>query len=162
MANLESKKAVAEEIKEKVDKAVSIVLLDYNGIDAEKETALRKHLTENNIDYKVYKNTTIRFAVDGTKFDEVKKDLEGPTAVAFSYDDPTAAARSLYDIVKDCDALELKSGVVEGTYYDKEGIKKIACIPSKEVLLSKLLGSMKSPISSFARVIKQIAEKQEA
>lgn len=161
MANLEAKKAVAEEIKEKVDKAVSIVLLKYNGIDAEKETELRKHLTKSNVDYKVYKNTTIRFAVEGTKFEEIKKDLEGPTALAFSYDDPTAAARSLYDIVKDTEALELKAGVVEGIYYDKDGIKEIAQIPSKEVLLSKLLGSMKSPISSFARVIKQIAEKGE-
>ena len=161
MANLESKKAVAEEIKGKVDKAVSMVLLKYNGIDAEKETELRKHLTQNNVDYKVYKNTTIRFAVDGTKFDEIKKDLEGPTAVAFSYDDPTAAARNLYDIIKTTDALELKAGIVEGVYYDKNGILEIAQIPSKEVLLSKLLGSMKSPISSFARVIKQIAEKGE-
>ena len=161
MANLDAKKAVAEEIKEKVEKAVSIVLLKYNGIDAEKETELRKHLTKNNVDYKVYKNTTIRFAVEGTKFEEIKKDLEGPTALAFSYDDPTAAARSLYDVVKDVEALELKAGVVEGIYYDKDGIKEIAQIPSKEVLLSKLLGSMKSPISSFARVIKQVAEKGE-
>lgn len=161
MANLESKKKVAEEIKEKVEKAASIVLLKYNGIDAEKETELRKHLTENNVDYKVYKNTTIRFAVDGTKFDEIKKDLQGPTAVAFSYDDPTAAARNLYDVVSKNDALELKSGVVEGVYYDKAGILEVAKIPSREVLLSKLLGSMKSPISSFARVIKQIAEKAE-
>lgn len=161
MASLENKKAVAEEIKEKVDKAVSMVLLKYNGIDAEKETQLRKHLTENNVDYKVYKNTTIRFAVDGTKFDEIKKDLEGPTAVAFSYDDPTAAARNLYDIVKDCEALELKAGVVEGVYYDKQGILEVAKIPSRETLLSKLLGSMQSPIASFARVIKQVAEKAE-
>ncbi|MCQ2910547.1 MAG: 50S ribosomal protein L10, partial [Clostridia bacterium] len=144
MASLENKKAVAEEIKEKVDKAVSMVLLKYNGIDAEKETQLRKHLTENNVDYKVYKNTTIRFAVDGTKFDEIKKDLEGPTAVAFSYDDPTSAARNLYDIVKDCEALELKAGVVEGVYYDKQGILEVAKIPSRETLLSKLLGSMQS------------------
>jgi len=161
MTNLECKKKVSEEIREKVEKAVSVVLLKYNGIDAEKETELRKHLTQNNVDYKVYKNTTIGFAVEGTKFEAIKKDLVGPTAVAFSYDDPTAAARSIYDIAKKYDSLELKSGIVEGVYYDKDGILEVAKIPSKEELLSKLLGSMKSPISSFARVIKQIAEKGE-
>ncbi len=161
MANVDIKKAVAEEIKGKVDKAVSMVLLKYNGVDAEKETELRKHLLENNVDYKVYKNSTIRFAVAGTKFESLTDELVGPTAVAFSYEDPTAAARSIYDIVKKYNELELKAGVVEGVHYDKDGILEIAQIPSKEELLSKLLGSMQSPIASFARVIKEVAAKAE-
>ena len=85
--------------------------------------------------------------------------LEGPTAIAICKEDATAPARILANFAKTADALELKCGVVEGTYYDVDGIKTIATIPSREELLSKLLGSMQSPITNFARVIKQIAEK---
>ena len=88
-------------------------------------------------------------------------DLEGPTAIAVSTTDATAPARVLAEFAKGADALEIKSGVIEGTYYDKKGMQEIATIPSREVLLSRLLGSMQSPITNFARVIKQIAEKQE-
>ena len=87
--------------------------------------------------------------------------LEGPNAIAISKDDATAPARILANFAKTADALELKCGVVEGTYYDANGIQTIATIPSREELLSKFLGSIQSPITNFARVIKQIAEKNE-
>ncbi len=86
--------------------------------------------------------------------------LEGPTALAVSKEDATAPARVLAEFAKKADKLELKAGVVEGTYYDQKGIQVIATIPSREVLLGRLLGSMQSPIANFARVIKQIAEKE--
>ena len=112
--------------------------------------------------YKVYKNTMINFAIEGTEFEGLKPTLEGPTGLAICKDDATAAARILADFAKDASALELKGGVVEGVFYDAAGINEIAKIPSRTELLSKFLGSIQSPITNFARVIKQIAEQKEA
>ena len=97
----------------------------------------------------------IRFAAKGTEFEALEPNLEGPTALAVSKEDATAPARVLAEFAKKADKLELKGGVVEGTYYDAAGIGVIASIPSRDVLL----GSMQSPITNFARVLNQIAEK---
>lgn len=159
MAKVEQKKLVVEEIKQKLEKASSVVIVNARGLTVEQDTALRKQLREAGVDYKVYKNTMVRFAIKDTQFEGLEQYLEGPSAFAFSYEDATAAARILSKAAKDLKVLEFKAGVVEGVTYDAEGMKAIAEIPSRDVLLSKLLGSFKSPISSFARVIKQIAEK---
>ena len=103
----------------------------------------------------------IKFAIKVTEFAYLAQHLEGPTSIAVCKDDATAAARVLAKFAKTAEALEIKGGVVDGVYYDQAGIAQIASIPSREVLLSKLLGSMQSPITNFARVIKQIAEKDE-
>ena len=161
MAKVELKQPVVEETKELLDGAASAVLVEYRGITVEDDTKLRKEFREAGITYKVYKNTMIRFAVQGTEFEPLTADLEGPTAIAVSKDDATAPARIVAKYAKTIKPFELKSGVVEGTYYDKDGIQVIATIPSREELLSKLLGSIQSPIANFARVIKQIAEAQE-
>ena len=161
MAKVEIKKPIVDEISELLKDAKSAVLVDNRGLTVEQDTALRKQLREAGVVYKVYKNTMINFAVKGTEFEELSKHLEGPTAIAVSNEDATAPARVLYNFAKDAEALELKAGVVEGTYYDADGIKLIATIPSREELLSKFLGSIQSPITNFARVIKQIAEKEE-
>ena len=161
MAKVEIKKPIVEEISELLKEAKSAVLVDYRGLTVEQDTNLRRQLREAGVVYKVYKNTMINFAVQGTEYEELSKHLEGPTAIAVSNEDATAPARILYDFATTAEALELKAGVVEGTYYDAEGIKVIATIPSREVLLSKFLGSIQSPITNFARVIKQIAEKEE-
>ena len=161
MAKVELKKPIVDEISELLKDAKSAVLVDYRGLTVEQDTALRKQLREAGVVYKVYKNTMINFAVKGTEFEELSKHLEGPTAIAVSNEDATAPARVLYNFAKDAEALELKAGVVEGTYYDADGIKLIATIPSREELLSKFLGSIQSPITNFARVIKQIDEKEE-
>ncbi|MDO4941804.1 MAG: 50S ribosomal protein L10 [Lachnospiraceae bacterium] len=161
MAKVELKQPVVEEIKELLNGAASAVLVEYRGITVEEDTNLRKEFREAGITYKVYKNTMIRFAVQGTEFEPLTADLEGPTAIAVSKDDATAPARIAAKYAKQVKPFELKSGVIEGTYYDKDGIQVIATIPSREELLSKLLGSIQSPIANFARVIKQIAEAQE-
>lgn len=162
MAKVEIKKPIVDEISELLKDAKSAVLVDYRGLTVEQDTALRKQLREAGVVYKVYKNTMINFAVKGTEFEELSKHLEGPTAIAVSNEDATAPARVLYNFAKDAEALELKAGVVEGTYYDADGIKLIATIPSREELLSKLLGSIQSPIANFARVVDQIAKAKEA
>jgi large subunit ribosomal protein L10 len=162
MAKVEVKQPIVNEISELLNGAQTAVLVDYRGLTVEQDTNLRKQLREAGVVYKVYKNTMINFAIQGTEFESLGQHLEGPTAIAISKDDATAPARILYEFSKTAEALELKAGVVEGTYYDSEGIKAIATIPSREVLISRLLGSMQSPITNFARVIKQIAEKNEA
>ena len=162
MAKVELKKPIVEEISEALNGAKAAVLVDYRGLTVEEDTALRKQLREAGVIYKVYKNTMVNFAVKGTEFEELSKHLEGPTAIAISKEDATAPARILFNFSKNAPALELKAGVVDGTYYDENGIKVIATIPSREELLSKFLGSIQSPITNFARVIKQIAEQKEA
>ena len=159
MAKVELKKPIVDQISEELNGAKAAVLVDYRGLTVEQDTELRKQLREAGVIYKVYKNTMINFAVKGTEFEELSKHLEGPTAIAISKEDATAPARILFNFSKNAPKLELKAGVVDGTYYDEKGIQVIATIPSREELLSKLLGSMQSPITNFARVIKQIAEK---
>lgn len=159
MAKVEQKKVIVDEIKQKLEKASSVVVVNARGLTVEQDTILRKSLREAGVDYKVYKNTMVRFAIKDTQFEGLEPYLEGPSTFAFSYEDATAAAAILSKTAKDIKVLEFKAGVVEGITYDAEGMKAIAEIPSREVLLSKLLGSFKSPVSSFARVIKQIAEK---
>lgn len=156
------KQAIIDEIKDKFERAESAVVIDYMGITVAQADAMRKKLREANVDYTVYKNTLVKRAIDGTDYAPMAEVLEGPSALAFSYDDATAPARVLNDAIKEFKKMEFKGGFVEGEYYDKEAIAQIASIPSREVLISKFMGSIQSPISSFARVVKQIAEAKEA
>lgn len=161
MAKVEMKKPVVEEISELLKDAKAAVVVDYRGLTVEEDTKLRSKLREAGVVYKVYKNTMINFAVQGTEFEALAADLKGPTAIAVSKEDAAAPAKILFEFAKTAKALELKAGVVDGTYYDTKGIQVIATIPSREELLSKFLGSIQSPITNFARVIKQIAESKE-
>ena len=160
MAKVELKAPIVEEIKANLEGAKSIVLVDYLGLTVEQDTNLRRATREAGLIYKVYKNTMVKRAIEGTEFAEIAKDLEGPTAVAISKDDATAPARVIANFAKTAPKLEMKSGIVEGTYYDTEGIKAISQIPSREELLSRLLGSLQSPITNLARVINQVAEQK--
>lgn len=160
MAKVEMKQPVVDEIKGYIAEAKSAVLVDYRGLTVEQDTNIRKQLREAGVVYKVYKNTLLKRAFEGTDFAQLNQHLEGPTAIAFSMDDVTAPARILSKFVKEIDILEFKGAVIEGEYYDVKQVNVIASIPSREVLLSRLLGSLQSPIASFARVVKQIAEKQ--
>jgi large subunit ribosomal protein L10 len=160
MAKVELKQPVVDEIKELLDGAQTAVVVDYRGITVAEDTELRKQLREAGVSYKVYKNTMIRFAAKGTAFEALEGHLAGPTAIAVSKTDATAAARVLAKFANDVEALEIKGGVVEDVYYDAKGMNQIATIPSREVLLGKLLGSIQSPITNFARVLNQIAESK--
>lgn len=161
MAKIELKQPVIAEISENIKDAQSVVLVDYRGLTVEQDTELRKQLREANVIYKVYKNTMMNFAFKDTDFAQLADHLEGPSAIAISKEDATAPARVIVNFAKKADKLEVKAGVVEGTLYDADGIKELSKIPSREELLSKLLGSIQSPITNFARVIKQIAEAKE-
>ena len=159
MAKVELKQPIVEEISANIKDAQSVVLVDYRGLTVEQDTNLRKQLREAGITYKVYKNTMMNFAFKGTDCESLAPYLEGPSAIAISSTDATAPARILCKFAKDAPKLEVKGGVVEGIAYDAAGIENIAKIPSREELLSRLLGSMQSPVANFARVINQIAEK---
>ena len=159
MAKVELKKPIVEEISEVVKDAQGVVLVDYRGLTVEQDTNLRKQLREAGVTYKVYKNTMMNFAFKGTDFEQLSPHLEGPSAIAVSKDDATAPARIIVKFAKEAPALELKAGIVEGVLYDAKGIADVAKIPSREELLSRLLGSLQSPVANFARVLNQIAEK---
>ena len=159
MAKIELKQPIVEEISAGIKDAQSVVLVDYRGLTVEQDTELRKKLREAGVTYKVYKNTMMNFAFKGTAFEGLSEYLEGPSAMAYSAEDATAPARVLSEFAKNAKALEIKAGVVEGTVYDAKGMEAIASIPSREVLISRLLGSMQSPITNFARVMNQLAEK---
>ncbi|MCI8790342.1 MAG: 50S ribosomal protein L10 [Lachnospiraceae bacterium] len=159
MAKVELKKPIVDEISASIKDAQSVVLVDYRGLTVEQDTQLRKNMREAGLTYKVYKNTFMNFAFKGTQFEGLSEYLEGPSAIAISTEDATAPARLLSEFAKTADKLEIKAGVVEGTVYDAKGMAAIASIPSRDTLISRLLGSLQSPVTNFARVINQVAEK---
>lgn len=159
MAKVELKQPIVQAIAEDVKDAQSVVLVDYRGLTVAQDTELRKQLREAGVIYKVCKNTMMKRAFEGTEFAGLEEYLDGPSAMAVSKDDATAPARIICKFAKTAEALEVKAGVVEGTVYDAAGITELSKIPSREELLSKLLGSLQSPITNLARVLNQIAEK---
>ena len=161
MAKVELKQPIIDEIRALLDGAVSATVVDYRGLTVSEDTQLRKTLREAGVQYKVFKNTLIKRAAEGTDFSQLDGFLEGPTAIAVSRDDSTAAARILAKFAKTAPKLELKGAVVEGKLYDEKEVQALAEIPSREELLGRLLGSIQSPVTNFARVLKQIAEKGE-
>ena len=156
------KQIVIDEIKEKLEKSNSAVVIDYLGTTVEEANNMRKKLREADVDYKVYKNTMIIRAIEGTDFDQLKDALAGPSAIAFSYDDSTAPARVLNGVMKEYKKMEFKAGYIDGTFYDADGLKEIASVPSREELLAKFLGSIQSPVSKFVRTLQAIADYKPA
>ena len=159
MKAIEVKKQLVEEIKENFQNSASVIFVDYKGISVAEDTKLRKECTDNGVTYKVYKNTMMKRAFVGTAYEALNESLEGPNAIAISASDATAPARMVASFEKEIPNLEMVAGIVEGQFYDAKGMKAISQIPGREVLLGRLLGSMQSPVANFARVIKQIAEK---
>ena len=156
MAKVELKQPIVEDLTD----AQSAVIVNYCGLTVAQDTELRKQLREAGVIYKVCKNTMMKRAFEGTDFAQLDEYLEGPNAIAISKEDATAPARIICNFAKK--ALEVKAGVVEGSVYDAAGIQELSKIPSREVLLSKLLGSLQSPITNLARVLNQIAEQGDA
>lgn len=161
MAKVEIKQPIIDAISEDIKDAKSAVIVDYRGLTVAEDTELRKELREANVSYKVFKNTFMTRAFKDTEFEPLTDVLEGPNALAVSKDDATAPARVLAKFAKTAPNLEIKAGIVEGTFYDAEGMKKIAGIPSRDELLSKLLGSLQNPIANLARVLNQLAENPD-
>ena len=159
MTKVELKQPIVDEISAQVKDAASVVVVAARGLTVSEDTQLRKQLREAGVSYKVYKNTLMKRAFEGTDFAQLDDVLEGPSAIAVAKEDATAPARILSKFAKTASNLEIKAGVVEGTFYDAKGMAAVASVPSREELLSKLLGSLQSPITNFARVLNQIAEQ---
>ena len=159
----QAKQVIIDEIKEKLDGAQSAVVIDYMGTTVAQADAMRKKLREANVDYTVYKNTLIKRAIEGTEFAPLAEVLDGPSAIAISKEDATAPARVLKEVIDEFKKMEFQAGVVEGNYFDQEGIKEIASIPSRDVLIAKFMGSIQSPVSKAVRTFQAIADaKAEA
>ena len=159
-ANLELKKELVESIKSELKEANSIVFVDYRGITVAEDTAMRKEFRENNVKYKVFKNRLLVRALNDlniTGFDE--KMFEGTTAVAYSTDE-VAPAKVFCKHQKDLNKMAVKFGIVNGQIMDKAQVEELAEIPSKEVLIAMLLGTLNAPVSALARALNAIAEKQ--
>ena len=155
-ANQEAKKVVVEEIVEKIKASKSIVFVDYNKLTVSEVSELRKKCKQSGCEYKVYKNTLMRKALNELGFNQFDNDLNGPTAIAFASDE-TSAAKVMVAAAKDyTDKIVLKSAFVDNAYVDKNGIKALASMPSKEELVAKMLGSLQAPISNFAGVLNNL------
>lgn len=160
--NRELKEAKVLEIKEKLEKAQGVIFAKYQGLTVEEDTQLRKSLREAGVEYKVYKNTLTTLAAKEIGVEGLDAILEGPVSVALGYEDPTAPARILNDFAKDHKKLELKGGIVQGEIFDATKVKQLASIPPREVLIAKLLGSFKAPVSNLAYLLNAIKEKKES
>ncbi len=148
----EKKEQVVSEIQELINNSKSLVVVNYQGINVEDDTALRKIMRENNIQYKVLKNTMVDLAMKGKDAEDFVQYLDGPNAFAFGADE-TTAAKVIKKFIADKKKLEIKGGYVAGHVYTGEEIIALADMPSKEELIAKLLGSIKSPISNFVYVL---------
>ncbi|HJD00760.1 50S ribosomal protein L10 [Candidatus Arthromitus sp. SFB-turkey] len=151
-----------KEIKDKFERANCIVLANYQGIDVEQDTQLRKKMREMGVEYKVYKNRLVKIVAEELGYDFLIEHLEGATSIAFGYDDIISPAKILNDFSEKSGKLSLKVGVVEKEFYDNDKIKRLAKIPSKEVLVSKLLGSIKAPLSNLVYVLNAVKESKES
>jgi large subunit ribosomal protein L10 len=161
-ANRINKEAKVAEIKEKLAKAQGAIFVKYQGLTVEEDTQLRKNLREAGVEYKVYKNSLTTLAAKELGFDGIVSYLEGPISVAFGYEDPTAPARVLNDFAKEHKIMELKAGIVNGEIFDAKQVTQLATIPSRDVLIAKLLGSFKAPLSNLAYLLNAIKEEKES
>ena len=156
---LEQKQKIVEELKGKIDAAVTGILVDYKGINVADDTALRKELRENGVDYFVVKNTLLSRAIEGTELEGMKSVLEGTTAIALSNEDYAAPARILSKFADKSETFNIKAGFIDGAIADLDTIGAIAKLPSREVLLATVVGAFQAPIAAFARAVQAIVDK---
>lgn len=160
---IEIKKGIVAEITEKMQKAASVIVVDYKGLTVAELDELRSKFRAAGVEYKVYKNTLVRRAAAEAGISEINAEtLVGTNAVAFGYEDPVAPARIIKEFSKDHPKLELKMGIVEGEYFDRAKVEELANVPSKEILIAKLLGSLKAPMSNFVYLLDAMMKRDEA
>ena len=160
--NRQMKEVKVAEIKEKLAKAQGVVLSQYQGLNVEEDTELRKNLREAGVEYKVYKNTLVILAAKELGIEGIVPHLQGSISLAFGYEDPTVAARVLNDFAKTHKKLELKAAIMQGDILDSAQVNALAAIPPRDVLIAKLLGSFKAPLSNLAYLLNSIKEQKES
>lgn len=159
--NLEIKKAAVAEIKEKLTNAKSVVVVDYRGLTVAEDTALRAEFRKAGVEYAVLKNTMVELAAKEVGIEGLDGFLKGPTAVAFGMTDAVAPAKVITEFIKKAKKTEVKCGLLDGQVLDAAGVEALAAIPSREVLIAKVMGSMMSAVSKFVYVVEAI-RKQKA
>lgn len=165
MANIDAKKVIVEEVKAKIQASKSVVLADYNKLTVLEVTALRNKFKEANCEYKVYKNTLVRRAFNELGVTDFDNDLNGTTAIVFCADETSGAAvfaKAVKENPALTDKIVPKCAYLEEKYLDKAAVKELSAIPSKEVLIAKMLGCLQSSITKFVYVLDTIAKSQEA
>ena len=158
-ANFDAKKVIVEEIKEKIKSAKTLTFVDYRGLTAVEDTALRAAFRKAEAEYKVYKNRLLLRALEELGMTGYESILEGTTAVAFGYKDEVSTAKILVDTIKETKKMQLKGGILDGKQIDVAMVEELAKIPSKEVLITKLLYVLQSPVRGLAVALKAIADK---
>jgi len=161
MSSIDAKKQVVSEISEKFNQSESAVLVDYRGLSVAEVTELRKELRDNDIDYKVYKNTMTRRAIEGSDIEALNESLVGPTAIAFGGDDVVAPAKILHKFAKDHEALEVKAGVIQGKVATLDEIKELSTLPDYDGLVSMLLSVLQAPIRNLAYATQAVADQKD-
>jgi large subunit ribosomal protein L10 len=156
---IEMKKAVVAEIKEKLVAAKSVVLIDYRGLTVAEVTELRNQCRKAGVEYAVLKNTMVNLAAKEAGIEGLEAFLKGPTAVAFGMEDAVAPAKVLTEFIKKTKKTEVKCGLLDGQILDAAGVEALAAIPSREVLIAKIMGSMMSAVSKFVYVVEAIRKK---
>ena len=157
---LEVKAARDAELEAKLKDAASFVIVDYKGITVADDTVLRRNLREANVEYFVEKNTLLKRALHNLGMENYDEVLNGTTAIAISQDDQTAPARILGEYAEKATGdFKLKAGCVEGEYFDEAKVMALSKIPSKDVLLAQLVGSLQGPIQKLAALLQAIVEK---
>lgn len=167
------KAQVIEETRNNLASSQGAVLADYRGLTVQQLSQLRRSLQKGGVTFKVIKNTLIKRAADEVGIEGIEPYLTGPTAVAFSPDDPVAAAKLMSQAVREFRKIEIKAGIIGKSTIDSKGVKDLADLPSREVLLGKLVGTVNAPIqqlvwvlnaplSNLANVLDQVRQKREA
>lgn len=156
---LEQKKQIVDEIRSKISGAKSVVVVDYRGLNVDEVTELRNKYREAGVEYKVYKNSMMRFAFKEEGYEAFNEFLTGPNGIAISTEDAVAAAKVTSDFAKEHKNLELKAGIVEGEIMPLDKITAIANLPSKEALLTQLAYVLNEPMAMFARAIQAVVDK---
>lgn len=150
---LQQKQEVVNDIYEKLSAAKGVIFADYRGLTVDQDTELRRALRNSGVNYQVVKNTLTKIAADKLGLEELDPVLKGPTSIAYSQEDPVAPAKVMNEYAKKFDKLELKAGIVEGKIIDENGIKSLADLPSREVLIAQVLGGLNAPITGFVNVL---------
>ncbi|HIW13331.1 MAG TPA: 50S ribosomal protein L10 [Candidatus Salinicoccus stercoripullorum] len=158
---IEAKSQHVDAISEQLKNSVSTVLVDYRGLSVSEMTELRKQLRDAGVEFKVYKNTMTRRAAEKAELTEISEFLTGPNALAFSNEDVIAPAKIINEFAKDHEALEIKAGIIEGTFTPAEDVKAIATLPNKDGLVSMLLSVLQAPVRNFAYAVKAVGEQKE-
>lgn len=161
---LAKKQSDVKSLKEKFSKAKLVILVDYRGINVTDVTNIRAELRKDeNTEYVVAKNSTLKFAVKGTEYEGISEKLEGPTAVVFSDEDYVGPAKILYDFAKKNDFYKIKGGIMDGKVIEAEEIIKLAKLPSREMLLTQVATALLANIRNVAVVLDQLRmQKEEA